>query len=566
MGPAGFTRVSTSGDAGACGTRGSNRCAVGITRGSRNASRADRPRYEGGHVTTSLHILHLEDDPADAVLVRATLEAAGIVCAITLVQDRETFVATLEHGGVDLVLADVRLPAFDGLAALDIVRARWPDIPVILVSGTVGEEFAIDSLKRGATDYVLKERLARLVPAVRRARLEADARVDHQRLEAQFIDAQKREVIGQLTAGVAHDFNNVLAIIMGYTDVIAAALDPASPLLHFAEEIQHASERAAGLARQLLVFSGTPTVLPTVLDLNAVVTGLDSMLRRLIDEKIVMTLVPGPSLGRIKADAGYIGQVLMNLVINARDAMPAGGSLVIATRNITIDDDGARTHGGARPGDYVMLSVSDTGTGMTGEVKAHVFEPFFTTKPKGEGTGLGLATCRTIVKQSGGSITLHSDVGVGTTVRAYFPRVEQALDVDAGPVQTSSAPRGTETVLLVEDEPALSRMARRILEGQGYHVLSASNGQEGLRVAQAHTGAPIRLVLTDVVMPLMSGSVMAEWLKTTSPGLRILFTSGHTDDTVAQLGAREPGIAFLPKPYSAGTLARKVREMLDAPV
>lgn len=517
-------------------------------------------------MTTLLHILHLEDDQADAMLVRATLEAAGIVCAITLVQDRDTFVATLERGGVDLVLADVMLPAFDGLAALDIVRARWPDIPVILVSGTVGEELAIDSLKRGATDYVMKERLARLVPAVRRARLEVDARADHQKMEAQFIDAQKREVIGQLTAGVAHDFNNVLAIIMGYTDVIAAALDPASPLQHCAEEIQLASERAAGLARQLLVISGTPTVLPAVLDLNAVVTGLDSMLRRLIDEKIVMILVPGSSLGRIRADAGYIGQVLMNLVINARDAMPAGGSLAITTLNITIDEDGARAHAGTKPGDYVMLSVSDTGTGMTEEVKARVFEPFFTTKPKGKGTGLGLATCRTIVKQSGGSITVHSEVGVGTSVRAYFPRVEQALDVAVGPVQTSPPPRGTETVLLVEDEPVLGRMARRILEGQGYHVLSASNGQEGLRVAQAHTGAPIRLVLTDVVMPLMGGRVMAEWLKTTSPHLRILFTSGYTDDAAVHLGALERGIAFLPKPYTAGTLARKVREMLDAPV
>lgn len=517
-------------------------------------------------MTTPLHILHLEDDPADAVVVRATLEAAGFVCAITRVQDRDTFVAALERGGVDLVLADVMLPTFDGLASLDIVHARWPGIPVILVSGTVGEEFAIDSLKRGATDYVLKQRLARLVPAVRRAMLEVDARADRLRLEAQFIDAQKREVVGQLTAGVAHDFNNILGVIMGYTDVIASGLDPASPLQQCAEEIQLASARAAGLARQLLVFSRTPPVIPTVLDLNAVVTDLDSLLHRLIDERIVMTVVPGSSLGRIRADSGYVGQVLLNLVVNARDAMPAGGALTITTLNITIDEDGARALAGATPGDHVMLSVSDTGTGMTEAVKAHVFEPFFTTKPQGKGTGLGLATCQTIVKQSGGSITVHSEVGVGTSVRVYFPRVEQPLDVVAKPVQSTPLPRGTETVLLVEDEPVLSLLARRILEGQGYHVLSAANGQEGLRVAQAHTGAPIRLVLTDVVMPVMGGRVMAEWLKATSPNLKILFTSGYTDDAVAQPGALEPGVAFLPKPYTARTLAREVRDMLDAPV
>ena len=240
-----------------------------------------------------LHILHLEDDPNDAALVQSTLEAEGITCATTCVQNRDDFVAALERGGIDLILSDFSLPAFDGLSAIAIVRARWPDLPVILVSGTLGEERAIDSLKSGATDYVLKEHLSRLAPAVRRAMQEVEERAERRRLEAQFIEAQKMEVIGQLASGVAHDFNNILAVIIGYSDLITSDLGPDSPLRKYTEEIRHASERAAGLTRQLLVFSRKQTVQPVVLDLNDVVKDLDKMLRRLIDENIEMTIVPG---------------------------------------------------------------------------------------------------------------------------------------------------------------------------------------------------------------------------------------------------------------------------------
>jgi two-component system cell cycle sensor histidine kinase/response regulator CckA len=254
---------------------------------------------------------------------------------------------------------------------------------------------------------------------------------------------------------------------------------------------------------------------------------------------------------------------LMNLVVNARDAMPNGGKLTIATSNVTLDEDYARTHTGTMAGDYVMLAVSDTGTGMTDEVKARLFEAFFTTKPRGKGTGLGLATCHTIVQQSGGHIDVDSELGKGTTFKIYFPRVEQPLDVAAKPIQTGPLPRGTETLLVVEDEPSVRHLARGVLEAQGYEVLSASNGQDGLHMAREHKGSPIRLVVTDVIMPLMSGRVMAEWLKTTYPDLKILFTSGYTDDAIAQHGVLEPGIEFLSKPYTPATLARKVRAMLD---
>jgi two-component system cell cycle sensor histidine kinase/response regulator CckA len=514
-------------------------------------------------VKSPLCILHLEDDPTDAALVQAALEADGITCATTCVQDRDGFVAALEHGGVDLIISDYTLPAFDGLSAIETAREKWPDVPFILVSGTLGEERAVDSLKSGATDYVVKEHLFRLAPAVRRAMQEVEERVERRRLEAQFIEAQKMEVIGLLASGVAHDFNNILAVIIGYSDLLASDLGLDSPLRKYTEEIRHASERAAGLTRQLLVFCRKQTVLSVVLDLNDVLKDLDKMLRRLVDENIQMTIIPGKQIGHVRADSGYVGQVLMNLAVNARDAMPHGGRLTIATSDVTLDENYARAHSEAIPGEYVMLSVSDTGTGITKEVRALLFEAFFTTKPMGKGTGLGLATCRTIVQQSGGHIGVYSEVGKGATFKVYFPRVVERLAVVPKPIQTGPLPRGTETLMVVEDEPSVRHLARGILEKQGYQVLSAANGQEALHVAREHQGSPIRLVVTDVIMPLMGGKVMAEWLKTTDPNLKVLFTSGYTDDTITRHGVLDSGVEFLPKPYTPANLARKVRELLD---
>jgi two-component system cell cycle sensor histidine kinase/response regulator CckA len=385
------------------------------------------------------------------------------------------------------------------------------------------------------------------------------------KLEAQFIEAQKMEIIGHLVSGVAHDFNNILAIIMGYSEVAIGKLPPDHALRFDLVTIESAAERAVGLIRQLLIFSRKQTVQPVVLDINVVLNDLDKMLFRLIDENIEMRIVPGKQIGRVKADSGYLGQLLMNLVVNSRDAMPNGGKLTIATNNATLDENCVLTHPGAIPGDYVILTVSDTGTGMTDEVKAHLFEPFFTTKPRGKGTGLGLATCQTVVLQSGGHIGVESELGAGTTFRIYLPRVEQPLDDVARPVKTGPVRRGTETLMVVEDDPSLRQLARSVLEAGGYEVLSASNGQDALRVARDHKGSPIRLVVTDVIMPLMGGKVMAEWLKTANPSLKILFTSGYTDDPFTQHGVLEPGVEFLPKPYTPTTLIWKVREMLDAP-
>jgi PAS domain S-box-containing protein len=385
-------------------------------------------------------------------------------------------------------------------------------------------------------------------------------------LEAQFVEAQKMEVIGHLTSGIAHDFNNILGVIIGYNDMMMPELAAGTLSFKCAEEIRHAAERAVTLTRQLLLFSRKQVVQPSVLDLNETIEGTEKMLRRLIDENVELTIVEGKETGRIRADSGLIGQLLMNLVINARDAMPSGGALKIETSNVTFDELYAHTHANANVGDHVMLAVSDTGTGMTDEVKLHLFEAFFTTKPKGKGTGMGLATCQTIIKQCGGCIDVQSELGKGTTFKIYFPRVEQAADpVDMFKKSgaAKAPPRGTETLLLVEDEPSVRHLACSILEAQGYNVLRANNGQDGLRVAREFKNGTISLVITDVIMPLMSGKMMAEWLKATYPDLKILFTSGYTDDAIAQHGVLEKGVAFLAKPYSPAMLARKVRAMLD---
>ena len=510
-----------------------------------------------------IHILHLEDDTNDAALVQTALKEGGIECTITRVQTQETFMAELEHGDVDLVLWDYSLPEFDGLSALKIAHAGQPNLPVILVSGTLGEELAIDSLRCGATDYVLKERLFRLVPAVRRAMQEVEERAERKRLEEQFIEAQKMEGIGQLAGGVAHDFNNILSVIIGYSDLITSDVSTDSPLHSYAEEIRQATRRAAGLTQQLLVFSRKQTVQAVVLDLNDVVESIEKMLRRLIDENVEMIIAPKKPIGRIKTDSGYVGQVLMNLVVNARDAMPNGGRITISTENVTLDENYAKTHAGSAPGDYVMLSVSDTGSGMTEEVKAQVFKAFFTTKPLGKGTGLGLSTCQTIMQHCGGYIDVSSEVDKGTTFKFYFPQVHQPFEIAPRSMLTGPLPRGSETILVVEDEPAVRHLARGILELQGYNVLSASNGHDALHVVRSRKGEPIHLVITDVIMPLMSGKVMAEWLKSSYPDLKILFTSGYTDDAIASHGVLDEGFEFLPKPYNRSTLVRKVRELLD---
>ncbi|MCG3211899.1 MAG: Sensor histidine kinase RcsC [Anaerolineae bacterium] len=638
-----------------------------------------------------IHILHLEDDPVDAELVQTRLEACDFNCQITHAQNRAEFENALRQRQYDIILADFRLPMFDGMAALRLARELCPDTPFIFVSGTMGEEAAIEGLTEGATDYVLKQKLSRLVPAIKRALTEAenwrerrraeeelrklsraveqsastiiitdtqgyieyanprftettgytleeaigehthilksghvpteiyqqmwqtilagkewrgeflnkkkngelyweavsispikttDGTITHflavkeditdqkqaeetrARLEEQLRQAQKMESIGRLAGGVAHDFNNLLTVIQGYADLMETAIPAGDPQLKDLEQIRLASERAAALTRQLLAFSRQQVLAPTILDLNDLVANLHKMLGRLIGEDIALTTVLQPGLWLITADPGQIEQVIMNLVVNARDAMPTGGRLTIETGNIYLDADYIETDFEAPTGPCVILTVKDTGHGMDKSTLARIFEPFFTTKESGQGTGLGLATVYGIVKQSGGHITVQSKPGDGTTFNIFLP-----VTANAAVNQAKSQPQlqtrgGHETILLAEDEETVRFLLRRTLQDEGYTILEARSGSEALSLAAHHQGQ-IDMLLTDVIMPQMSGRELAELLKTQRPQLKVLFISGYTNDAMVRHGVQAAEINLLFKPFSPGQLVSRVREVLN---
>ena len=641
----------------------------------------------------TLRILHLEDDPNDMELVRSTLKKGGIDCDVEVVSDRPSFVAAFERGNTDLILSDFSLPSFDGLSALKIVRARAADLPFIIVSGTLGEEAAIESLHSGATDYVLKHRLARLGPAVCRAMSEADGRrarreveealqnerqflralleslevgivacdrngiltlfnratrefhglpeeplpperwaehlrlfradgktplekeaiplfralqgeqvrnaeltivpadglsrtvvasgqpildghgrnlgaviamhdiTERKQLEEQLRQSQKMEAVGRLAGGIAHDFNNLLNVITGYGELISERLPQGDPMGAKVDQIKKAAQRAASLTRQLLAFSRKQVIEPRVLDLNALLADLDKMLRRMIGEDIEMSTVEGQPLGRIKADPGQIEQIVMNLVVNARDAMPQGGKLTLGTANVDLDHAFARRNAGARAGAYVLLSVGDTGTGMDPETQSHIFEPFFTTKEMGKGTGLGLATVYGIVKQNNGYIEVESAPGRGACFRVYLPRVQDRAEALRAR-ESTAPPQGSETILVVEDEDLVRQVVREALRSFGYTVLETGDAEEGARICKSHAG-PIHLLMTDVIMPKMNGRALAKRLTLQRPDLKVLYMSGYTDSAIVQHGVLEPGVSFLQKPFALTALARKVRDVLD---
>jgi PAS domain S-box-containing protein len=806
--------------------------------------------------TPSVRVLHLEDDPGDALLVREALENDCFGCEIVNVDTREAFEAALDSDGFDLVLSDYALPSFDGITALAAARRKRPDLPFVFVSGTMGEELAIETLKAGATDYVLKDRLGRLASSVQRALADARATAERRRqerraamrhavtrclaesmtmeeavptvlsaiceaggflagalwftdpteqalscfsfwhredvsiaefeelsrktsfplgvgmpgrvwasgkpawiedveldtnyprapvacrngirsacgfpirsrervlgvldfysseaqpaderlltaledignqlgqflerrraelalreseeryrsiaeatnewiwsagpdgrtdysnrtveamlgyepeelvgedffqivhpddasrarevfaeslatksgwtalpvrcrhkdgsyrslesnavpirgpagqvlgfrganrdvtdrlsLEAQLRQSQKMEAIGLLAGGVAHDFNNLLTTILGYSDLLSQALGPESAHAEEVDQIRKAGERAADLTRQLLAFSRKQILQPVVLDVDSVVRDTEKMLRRLIGEDIAFTLSLDSASGCVKADPGQLEQIVMNLVVNARDSMPRGGRLTIQTRNCDVGRVQARTLAGLKPGSYVCLSIRDTGEGMDRETLSRIFEPFFTTKEQGRGTGLGLSTVYGIVKQSGGYIAAESEPGKGTTFRIYLPRVSGRGE--AAPAAREAAfSRGSETILLVEDEAPVRGLALRVLEQSGYKVLEAASAKEAVRLS-ADEGDPIDLLVTDVVMPGVSGPELARRLAVTRPDMKVLFVSGYTDDAVVRSDWLAPNQHFLQKPFGPDTLSRKVRSMLD---
>ena len=636
----------------------------------------------------AIRVLCADDDFLDVKLVRDILTGDGYQLTLDSVDDPEFFRQHLEQTDYDVIICDFNLRAWTALDALEILKVSGKDVPLIVLSGSLGDEGAVDCIKQGATDYVLKDRMARLPTAVQHALdakgarnkqklaeslqrksaeqyrllfegnpnpmlvfdaetqavlavnemavrlydyskheflkmtledLHAPAGVqqpdsaaevadltamsiassdvfkhwhksgraieveiassplefqgrsakiglitdvtERNSLQAQFLQAQKMESLGRLAGGVAHDLNNLLGVVMGYGELTLESLDPTSPLRRNLEGMQKAASQAISVVRQLLAFSRKQIQQPQMLDLNKIIVNMEELLRRLIGGGIELSIVTESDLGTVRADPGQIEQVIMNLAVNARDAMPRGGQLRIKTANIDLDRAAAHDKPECPFGRHIMLEVKDTGCGMDAGTQAKIFEPFFTTKDVGKGTGLGLATVYGIVKQSGGSISVDSVPGRGATFRICLPRVEAPFQLSAAAKPFDEIRAGTETVLLVEDDEPLREVVRAFLEQGGYKVLVPGYPKCGL-ASPEKTEGKIDLLLTDVVMPGISGPQVAEDLRLTIPGLKVLFMSGSTDEALGHHGVEE-GVALLEKPFTRRALLRKVREVLD---
>jgi signal transduction histidine kinase len=684
-----------------------------------------------------LRVLIAEDSEDDARLLLRELQRAGYQPTHERVDNPVAMTSALDRHGWDLVIGDYSMPAFSGPAALALLRARDLDTPFIFVSGTIGEDVAVEAMKAGAQDFLTKGNLRRLIPAIERELGDAEVRRQRRRAQTALLErarlaeltsdvgialaqagglrealqlsvealvrhldvafariwtlddatstlelqasagmythidgphgrvplgtykvgliaqegrphltnqvvgdpqvhdqewaqregmvafagyplvlqervlgvmamfarhplsefvpkalasiasavavgierkraeealrrseerlrqAQKLEAVGRLAGGIAHDFNNLLTVITSYSDLLLEDIARDDPKRDDIAQIRKAAEGAAALTRQLLAFSRQQVLEPKVLDVNATVVSTEKLLKRLIGEDVQLTTSLAPDLGRVKVDPGQVEQIVMNLAVNARDAMPRGGRMTIETANVDMDEVYVRGHAPARPGRYIMLALSDTGIGMDEQTKARIFEPFFTTKELGKGTGLGLATVYGIVKQSGGFIWVYSELGTGTSFKVYLPRVDEPVEPVAAPTPTADARRGTETVLVVEDAASVRMVLRQVLERYGYAVLEAPNGDTALRLAAKHHG-PIHLLLTDVVMPGLSGRQLAEQLARLRPDMKVLYASGYAGNAIVHHGILEAGIAYLQKPFTPETLARRVRQILDS--
>jgi PAS domain S-box-containing protein len=631
----------------------------------------------------ALRVLIVEDDAADAELAVSVLKRAGYPLAFDVIDSAADFEERLAHSDYDAILCDHKLGTWTGMEALEILKKSGKDIPFLVLTAVLGDEAAVEYVKRGATDYLLKDRLERLPVALSRAlrdkanrealraseaqfrkfienlplgvyrstpdgrvqmanpallrmlgydswqelafqNLEGEAfeagyprsafceqieregeargleaawkrrdgsvifvresarafRADHgrvlyydgivedvterRRLEEELRQAQKMEAVGRLASGVAHDFNNLLTIIIGYSDLLLEKVSARDGMRLPVEEIKKAAERAASLTRQLLAFSRKQVPPPHILDLNSLLTNVDKVLGRMTGEDIELVTHLPSGLGRVKADPGQIEQVIMNLAVNALHAMPQGGQLTLEAANVELDSSYASSHESVLPGHYVMIAVSDTGIGMDAETQARIFQPFFTAKQQGEGMGVGLATVYGIVRHSEGHIWVYSEPGKGTTFKVYLPRVDHAVELIAPTqVPVDELSRGSETILLAEDEEAVRSFARDLLESRGYQVLEAKGGHEALEVGGRYKKR-IHLLLTDVVMPQMSGAELVKHLAPLHPETKVLYMSGYGDHAVVQHGLLDASTVFLRKPFTADVLARKLREVLDS--
>lgn len=513
-----------------------------------------------------LRFLFLEDSQDDYELEERELRRAGISFKSTRVENRADFLETLEVFKPHLVISDLSLPTFDGLSALQLLQSHNPEIPFIFVSGTIGEESAITSLKSGATDYVVKGRLEGFSGKVQRALAEANERSHRKELEKQFRQSQKMEAVGRLAGGIAHDFNNVLTVIEGYAQLVSDRMKDEDPSRSDLNEVLLATQHASALTRQLLSFSRQQPLRPVIVNVNEIVSSIEGMIRRIIGEDIQLQTTLEKKIGNVKADVGQIEQILMNFVVNSRDAMPQGGQLKISTTSAQLSEEEARSQVGAMPRAYVKLSVADTGEGIGPADLARIFEPFYTTKEQGKGTGLGLSTVYGIVTQCGGFITVASEPRKGAAFTVWLPEVQDRVLPTAGVPAAVEEVRGDgKTVLLAEDSEPLRRLIADAFRRNGYKVLEAADGPQALNLARSHSEG-IHLLVSDNVMPGMGGWDLARLVAPLHPGIRILHMSGYSAQDVSGDLAQKPGVDFIQKPFGIKVLIHKAGELLGAKI